>query len=314
VRYPGQEGSVSEALFSPLGQQSIRDYSTEAPCSDEEYQVIKRQFDYDRTSLNAVVEHVDDSSPFWRKEKITFDAAYDGERVIAFLFLPRSVEPPYQVVVYWPAGGTSKIPAFTSLPQREWTEYIITGGRALLFPVYKGMFERRLATWPDPRHTPLKFRDLIIQVSKDMQRSIDYLETRDDIDKERIAYYGVSGGATFGPLVLAEEDRFNAAILVVGGFYTWMELPAAVDPLNHAPRVNTPVLMVNGKEDFYFPVETSQVPMFKLLGTPDEDKDHKIYPGGHGLLGLFSKQIRSDMHTWLDRYLGPVNGTKNDMK
>jgi hypothetical protein len=72
--------------------------------------------------------------------------------------------------------------------------------------------------------------------------------------------------------------------------------------------------MVNGKEDFYFPVETSQVPMFKLLGTPDEDKDHKIYPGGHGLLGLFSKQIRSDVHTWLDRYLGPVNGTKNDMK
>jgi formylglycine-generating enzyme required for sulfatase activity/cephalosporin-C deacetylase-like acetyl esterase len=314
VQYQEREGLVSDALFTPLGQKSIRDYSIETPCSDQEYQVIKRQFDYDQTQLNAVVESIDDSSPFWRKEKITFDAAYDGERIIAFLFLPRSVEPPYQVVVYWPAGGTSKIPEFTDLPQREWTEYIITGGRALLFPVYKGMFQRRLATWPDPRHTPLKFRDLIIQVSKDLQRSIDYLETRDDIDKERIAYYGVSGGATFGPLALALECRFKAAVLVVGGFYTWMELPAAVDPLNHAPRVNTPVLMINGKEDFYFPVETSQIPMFNLLGTPEEDREHKLYSGGHGLLGLFSKQIRGDVLGWLDRYLGPVNGTRNDMK
>ncbi len=314
VQYPEQEGLVSDVLFGPLGQQSVRDYSTETQCSDEEYQVIKRQFEYDRTPLNVVVESIDDSSPFWIKEKITFDAAYDDERVIAFLFLPRSVEPPYQVVVYWPAGGTSGIPEFTDLPQRVWTEYIITSGRALLFPVYKGMFQRRLATWPDPRYTPLKFRDLIIQVSKDLQRSIDYLETRDDIDKERIAYYGVSGGATFGPLALAVEDRFKTAVLVVGGFYTWMELPADADPLNHAPRVNKPVLMVNGKEDFYFPVETSQIPMFKLLDTPNENKEHKIYPGGHGLLGLFSKQIRGDVLGWLDRYLGPVNETKKDIK
>jgi dienelactone hydrolase len=284
------------------------------PCSDEEYQIIKRQFEYDRTPLNAMVENVDDSSIFWRKEKITFDAAYGGERVIAYLFIPRSVEPPYQAVVYWPGGGKSEIPTFTDLPDRDFTELIISGGRALLFPVYKGMFQRRLATWPDPSQTPLEFRDLAIRVSKDLQRSIDYLETRDDIDKERIAYYAMSGGAAFGPMVLAVEDRFKAAVLVVGGFYVRVGLPAAVDPLNHAPRVKAPVLMVNGKEDFFFPVETSQVPMFELLGTRDDDKEHKLYPGGHGLFGLFSKQIRGDVLGWLDRYLGPVNGTKNDMK
>lgn len=124
----------------------------------------------------------------------------------------------------------------------------------------------------------------------------------------------MSGGATFGPPALAVEDRFKAAVLVIGGFYVWMELPDSTDPLNHAPRVKTPVLMVNDKEDFHFPVETSQLPMFKLLGTLDVNKDHKVYPGGHGLLGLFSKQIQGDVLGWLDRYLGPVNGTKNDMK
>jgi hypothetical protein len=64
--------------------------------------------------------------------------------------------------------------------------------------------------------------------------------------------------------------------------------------------------MVNGKEDFFFPVKTSQIPMFELLGTPDEHKEHKLYPGGHGLFGLFGRQIRGDVLGWLDRYLGPV--------
>ena len=314
VRYPEQGDLVSEALRKPIRQRVTRDYSTEAPCSDEEYMIIKRQFAYDRTPLNAVVEEIDDSSPFWRKEEVTFDAAYGEERVIAYLFTPRSVQPPYQTVVYSPGGGTSQIPTFTDLPQRDFTELIITGGRALMFPVYKGSFQRRFTKWPDPRQTPLKFRDLALQAMKDMRRSIDYLETRDDIDHERIAYYGMSGGAVFGPLALAIEQRFKAAVLVVGGFYTWIELPAAADPLNHAPRVKTPVLMVNGNEDYFFPVETSQVPMFELLGTPNGNKEHKLYPGGHGLLGLFSKQIRADVLGWLDRYLGPVNGRTNSTK
>jgi dipeptidyl aminopeptidase/acylaminoacyl peptidase len=119
-----------------------------------------------------------------------------------------------------------------------------------------------------------------------------------------------------GPMVLAVENRFKAAVLIVGGFPVQgipdvEEAFSAIDPLNHAPRVKTPVLMVNGKEDFVFPYETAQRPMYELLGTPNEHKEHKLYPGGHGFLGLFSKQIRGDVLTWLDRYLGPVTATKN---
>jgi hypothetical protein len=36
------------------------------------------------------------------REKVTFDAAYDGERVTAYLFLPKNGSPPFQVVVYYP--------------------------------------------------------------------------------------------------------------------------------------------------------------------------------------------------------------------
>ena len=106
--------------------------------------------------------------------------------------------------------------------------------------------------------------------------------------------------------MLAVEDRIKLGIFVVGGFLSG-KLPPAADPLNFAPRVKVPVLMINGEQDFGFPLETSQKPMFEFLGTPEEDKAHILYPGGHGLLTFCNRQIKGDVIGWLDRYLGPVD-------
>jgi len=118
----------------------------------------------------------------------------------------------------------------------------------------------------------------------------------------------MSAGATLAIPALAVEGRFKAAVLISGGFPTW-DLTAQIptlDPVSYAARVKTPVLMINGKEDFVFPYATSQRPMYEFLGTPEAHKKHQVYPGGHGLLGLFRKQIRDDALDWLDRYLGSV--------
>jgi dienelactone hydrolase len=164
---------------------------------------------------------------------------------------------------------------------------------------------------PDAR--PRAFSEWTIQACKDLCRSLDYLETRRDIDTNRLAYFGSSAGAAFGTIVLAVENRFKAAILLSGGIPASAasdvasQIPA-LDPLHHAPRIETPVLMINGETDPIFPVETSQRPLFRLLGkrTADLPKKHQLYPGGHGLLGLFGKQIQEDIRDWLDRHLGPV--------
>jgi hypothetical protein len=50
-------------------------------------------------------------------------------------------------------------------------------------------------------------------------------------------------------------------------------------------------------------VESSQRPLFRLLGTADGDKHHVIYESGHAVLG--NDLIRPSLD-WLDRYLGPV--------
>ncbi len=55
-----------------------------------------------RPDLNAQVESRDESSEYWIRENITFDAAYGDERIIAHLFLPKNAAPPYQTVIYFP--------------------------------------------------------------------------------------------------------------------------------------------------------------------------------------------------------------------
>lgn len=53
-----------------------------------------------------------------------------------------------------------------------------------------------------------------------------------------------------------------------------------------------------------FPVESSQLPLFRLLGTPAEHKRHVIFEdAGHVPPRL---DVIREILGWLDRYLGPV--------
>jgi hypothetical protein len=65
--------------------------------------------------------------------------------------------------------------------------------------------------------------------------------------------------------------------------------------------------MINGSHDFIFPFETGQKPLLDLLGTPEEDLKHIIYPGGHNLGWENRRMYQKDVLDWLDSYLGRVN-------
>jgi pimeloyl-ACP methyl ester carboxylesterase len=71
-----------------------------------------------------------------------------------------------------------------------------------------------------------------------------------------------------------------------------------VDQRTFAPRVRIPVLMVNGRYDWAFPVGTSQRPFFRMLGTPAADKTHVLLESGHWELS--TERIRIILE-WLDQ-------------
>jgi dipeptidyl aminopeptidase/acylaminoacyl peptidase len=289
---------LPETLTGPVDS-PFRDYSKEKPVSEEVFQAYKRTYAYDRGELKAAIQAVDDSSEHWRREKIAFNAAYGNERVMAHLFLPRNASPPYQTVIFFPGGGALYLSSSNDLYLRlDPMDFVVRSGRALLHPIYKGTYERRIrGAWGS-----LTMRDLAIQWSKDLGRSIDYLETRPDIDSSKLAYYGLSLGAEWGPTLTAVEGRFKTSILLAGGLWFWRRPPES-EGINFAPRARMPVLMLNGRNDFHFPLETSQRPLFRLLGAPDKDKRHVTFDSGH----VPPRQaVIKEILDWLDRYLGPV--------
>ena len=306
--YPDPE-KIPESAFSTVKLGETRDFYKVKPVSDPIFQVYKEQFSYDKTDLNARLESREESSEDWIHERITFDAAYGGERVIAHLFLPKNTAPPYQTVIYFPGSGAAfhksskDLESYFGSP--VFLSFTVKNGRAALFPVYKGTFERREdALIPflfGEGYDSHLYTEYLIQLVKDFKRCIDYLETRQDIDSNKLAYYGLSWGGELGAIIPAVEERLKTSVLLAGGFFGYARPEA--NQINYVTRVKTPILMLNGKYDMIFPYETSIKPMFDLLGTPDEHKELKLYETDHIPP---RKEFIKEILAWLDRYLGPV--------
>src|SRR3989440_10430541 len=111
---------------------------------------------------------------------------------------------------------------------------------------------------------------------KKFRRTIHYLEPQKDIKADKFASPAWSGGVFIGGIVPAVEKRIRVVVLNVGGMEMEKALPE-VDQINYLPRITQPVLMLNGTYDMYFPVESSQKPMFRLLGTPQAQKKMLVY-------------------------------------
>jgi predicted esterase len=263
--------------------------------SDAIFEVYRTEYAYDPAPLNAVIEATETTDAFV-KHTVVLDAAYGGERMRVYLFLPRNAPPPYQTVVFFPAGDAYVLTASRDM-SLLWMKPVLASGRAFLYPVYKGTYERRTS---DPIG-PNGQRDLGIASFRDLARAIDYLQTRPDVDATRLAFYGVSDGATAGVVMAALEPRIKVAVLQSAGLDE--KLPPEFDPINFAPRVRIPTLMLNGRYDFGAPYETAQRPLFLLLGSRAEQKRHVAFETGHALP---SESVAGEMLPWLDQYLGPV--------
>ena len=66
--------------------------------------------------------------------------------------------------------------------------------------------------------------------------------------------------------------------------------------------------MLGGKYDHNFPLEASQLPLFRILGTPEEHKRHVRFETGHWLP---EKAASAEIVAWLDKYLGVVEQNAN---
>ena len=300
VKYIEPE-SIAKVATDPMPSPR-RDLTKEKPASDELFQAYRSLYSYDKTPLNPSVEPFGKDEEDWKAEKITYTAAYGNERAIAYLFLPKKANPPFQTVVFFPGSNALLLRTF-SLYTTASLDAILRSGRAVLYPVYKSTYERGDGMESDVATTTSTWRDHVIMWVKDASRAIDYAETRPELDHNKLAYYGYSWGAEMGAIVPAVEPRIKICILALGGLDFHRSLPE-VDTINFISRVKQPVLMLNGHYDFFFPVESTQEPFYRLLGSRKDQKKRLLYESGHNIP---RNELIKETLNWLDLYLGPVN-------
>jgi eukaryotic-like serine/threonine-protein kinase len=300
IKELGEDSALAVLRHSIL--LDFRDYSKEKPVDDATFVNFSRQFIYDKTALDARIEKtlLDDA---WKAEVVSINASYNNERLLLYIFMPKNYSGPLQPVVFFPGSNGIHQSKFDPAVVNARLLFIMKSGRALIFPVYKGTYERQDDLKSDLADMTVRYKDHVVMWVKDYSRTIDYLETRKDMQADKVAYLGISWGGYMGGIIPAVEKRIKAVVLNVGGMEMEKALPEA-DQINYLPRVTQPVLMLNGTYDMYFPVETCQKPMFRLLGTPESQKKMLVYSSGH--LVPPTEFIKETL-AWFDAYLGPTH-------
>jgi formylglycine-generating enzyme required for sulfatase activity/dienelactone hydrolase len=274
------------------------------PVSDEVFAGFADRFAYRRGDLNATEPVTLEEADDWIKQRVTIDAGYNGERLDVLLFIPRNYAPPYQPLLYFPGidavflrqSSESIQPGFAAVP----LDFLVRSGRAFVQPIYQGTYERFRAPWnaADQVRNEREW----VERRWDLGRALDYLETRADIDATRVGYVGVSFGASTALPIVAVEPRLSTALLLSGGMPHQGQAPTPfVDPIHYTPRITIPALMVNGRFDYIFPLESQQL-LFDTLGAPEADKRYALFDYGHG--SPPRAELLRETLSWLDRYLG----------
>jgi eukaryotic-like serine/threonine-protein kinase len=299
-------GPVPEELLKPITQSLDEASAKREPMSDEAFEAMRFQFTVGaHTPTNVQVTQFAESD-MWTAEEVLLTYA-GGDVLSVYIVLPRGSRGALQPVLFGFPGGGLPRPNREVLEQLRTADVIVSGGRALVMPIWADQYQRAQPQTTDLEVFADRYRRRAVQFYQDGVRTIDYLSSRSDMDARRVGFMGVSNGSiAIAPPLLTMEGRIRAAVLASAGVWVWpfpIRAPT-MDIVNYAPRIHVPVLMINGRYDSVLPLELSQVRLFDLLGTPAADKRHVLFDVSH--FTFPHSQLAKEVNDWFDKYLGPV--------
>jgi acetyl esterase/lipase len=272
-----------------------------------------------RTPLNPVVTGRIEREGY-SIEKVAFESR-PRHVVPGLLYLPKDLSKPVPAVVgvigHWNAGKSSLF------PQERGIGLAKLGYAALhIDPSYA--WERRIPGNSEGTDPYLSGGAINGHMAWDTMRAADYLLTRGEIDPERIALTGASGGGQQALYAGALDERFK---VVAPAVYIWAFrditahwgyspdnwLPGALlngDMAATLALIAPRSLLVLSVTEDYVGIEGSKSQVeqargfYRALGVPDRIA-HAITPGEHG----YDKSMREQLYGFLDKWLKGVNGS-----
>lgn len=275
-----------------------RDYNNLKPVSDEIFQVYKDLLKFEKRELNPVQIETSESE-YWNKETIEVAVSYDDEPMKILIFLPKNYKSPFQTILYFPGLSSHFSNDIGTMQIDDNIDFFLKSGRAVIWPVYYASYGRGTTHITNINLWKQAYRYII----QDVQITLDYLQIRNDIDIEKIVYYGISWGGAVAPYILSIEDRINLGIVALFGVSSVKKyLFKEFDPVDYLPHVEIPMLLLGGQYDFDFTIEQQRA-FYDLLGTPEADKNWMVFESTHYIP---HHNLVSESLNWLDKYFGKV--------
>lgn len=155
--------------------------------------------------------------------------------------------------------------------------------------------------------------DFSIRQVQNLQRAIDLLAQRPDVDRKRITYVGHDFGATYGAILLGTDTRIRYAVLMAGTpiLSDWFLLGsqiqgeqreayikkmAPLDPINFIGKTKSvPLLLQFATRDKFIPKDKAEL----FANSASEPKEFRWYEAEHEL----NAQAVSERITWLEMKL-----------
>lgn len=266
--------------------------------SKEEISVLK-YYDYDFTlPLEDSVKLIADSAGYSLYSTI-FTSAHN-KKVTGLLSIPEKATEPLAVVILLHGLGDRKTVDYI----QSGHDFFIKNGFAVMRIDIANHGDRKEHDYEFELTNGYRYwtRDIITQTVFDLRRTIDFIQTRPEIDSNRIGYFGISLGGIIGTIFCSVDDRVKVPVIALaGGNLSLMfgvdalkddtkDFFSIIDPINFVTKISPrPILMINAENDEVINPITSKL-LFrkakepkKIIWYPSKHRDlpiDKAYPEG----------------------------------
>lgn len=238
---------------------------------------------------------------------VTFRSVHN-QKVTALLTVPKTGTEPLPVIILMHGAGDRKTVDYIETGN----EYFLKSGYAVLRLDIANHGDRFVDDYDFSFTDGYRYwtRDIVIQTVFDLRRAVDFIQTRKELDADRIGYFGISLGGIIGTIFCGVEPRVKVPVIALGG--GGMHLMFGMDALSDdtkdylsimepnnfveiiAPR---PLLMINAENDDIVPPMMSKL-MFSVANEP---KEIIWYPARHHDIPI--DKVYPDGIRWFQKYL-----------
>jgi cephalosporin-C deacetylase-like acetyl esterase len=276
-------------------------------CGGRQTIPIERYYDYDQSLPLIDSVHTEMDTEKYTMYYVSYLSFHDVI-VCGLLTIPKNVPAPVPAIIFVHGIKDDKQADYMQAGH----QYMVESGYAVLRIDIANHGDRKVHDYKYDLVDGYRYwtRDIMTQTVFDLRRAIDFLDTRSEIDSDRIGYYGISLGGLIGTVFCAVDERIKVPVIALAGgglnlvfkFKAFAEETAIflsiIDPINFVEKISPrPLLMLNAEKDEVVPPFTTKA-LYRKAGEP---KKIIWYPTKHRKIPVdeaFTEGIK-----WFKKYL-----------